>query len=104
MKKQLFSLLLALVLVLGLTVISAAATEEPTTPAHADHCVCGGQAVEVGDHVCETATGWTPFSINQMEATSNANQLNVPAGNYYLAEDITINKELNILPRLWTRF
>ena len=98
MKKQLFSLLLALVLVLGLTVISAAATEEPTTPAHADHCVCGGQAVEVGDHVCETATGWTPFSINQMEATSNANQLNVPAGNYYLAEDITINKELNILP------
>jgi len=96
MKKQLLSLLLALVLVLGLTVISAAATEEPTAPAHADHCVCGGKAVEVGDHVCETVTGWTPFSTDVLEATTNANQLNVPAGNYYLAEDITINKELNI--------
>ena len=55
MKRTLFALLLVLALVCFAAItVSAEETTEHT------HCVCGGSAVGVQDHVCEDIT-WQPL-------------------------------------------
>lgn len=100
MKKKLLALLLALVLVVGVTVISAMA-EETTTEEHVNHCVCGGNGNGRGDHVCATSgviEEWTPFSTDLLEHISDKNY-SLPAGNYYLTGDTTLtDMSIYILP------
>ncbi len=89
MKKKLFSLLIALTLVLGLMavtpMITHASSAEP--PAHS-HCICGGKAFGVGDHTCSPdAIDWQPHS--------SAN--NLPgSGSYYLTTDVRLNSDFPI--------
>ena len=81
MKKKLICMLLALVLVVGLTVLGVSANETAT---HTDHCVCGGK-VTVGEHVCDannpTWNAWTGTETD---------------GYYYLTDNITVSKPISI--------
>ena len=52
------------------------------------HCVCGGSAMGVEDHVCEKIQ-WQPLS-----GTVNFGTL--AAGNYYLSGDVTVSGAANI--------
>ena len=60
MKKNLLSLLLAVVLVLGLMIVAtpAMATEEETPAAHS-HCYCVNSEAQPADHVCDDTLVWT---------------------------------------------
>ena len=102
MKKKLISLLLILAVVIGVTAISVMAEE---TPAHSNHCVCGGNGNGRGDHVCADSgviTEWTPFSVDLLVYDENGVkdfQYSLPSGNYYLTGNTTISgKSITILP------
>ncbi|MBR5569871.1 MAG: hypothetical protein IKW10_03160 [Oscillospiraceae bacterium] len=80
MKKNLLSLLLAVVLVLGLMIVAtpAMATEEETTPAEPaahSHCVCVRSEAKPADHVCDETIVWEPY-VKGMTL--------VDGGHYYL--------------------
>ena len=71
MKKTLLSVLLVMAILVTLPVLAVSATEETTaateetvapevTPAHGDHCVCGGSAVGIHDHECADLV-WEPW-------------------------------------------
>jgi len=82
MKK--ISIFLVAMLLISLFAVQAGATEE--TRVHAGrHCVCGGSAVGVEDHVCNNLP-WKRLP----EGTTDLSQL--ANGNYYLTEDVTITK------------
>ena len=107
MKKTLFTLLLALAMVVCFCVFTVSAEE---TTEHV-HCVCGGSAVGVQDHECEDIT-WTPISeaiaqtyytkeVTNTETgevtkekvyrTVNTADLGkLPSGNYYLDTDVKV--------------
>ena len=97
MKKKLISLLLILVLVVSLTVIVAAAEE--ATPAVHKHCICGDWCDDRGDHDCDSLEKitWTPFTLDVCQVMTDG-RLIIPAGNYYLAENLTTEKAFVILP------
>ena len=102
MKKTLLLLLLTLCMVLCFAAFTASAEETE----HA-HCVCGGNAVNVGDHTTCEAIVYTPIS-EALTAVSLTTQTvdfgKLPSGNYYLDTDIhvtastsiTKNKTINI--------
>ena len=79
MKRTLFALLLALAMIVCFAAFTASAEE---TTEHV-HCVCGGCAVGVQDHVCEDIT-WQPLP----EGTTDFGTLT--SGNYYLTGDVTV--------------
>ncbi len=82
MKK--ISIFLVIVLLISLFALQAGATEE--TRVHAGrHCVCGGSAVEVEDHVCNNLP-WKRLP----EGTTDFSQL--ANGNYYLTGDVTVTQ------------
>ncbi len=95
MKKTAISLLLALAMVLGLVLVAAPAAEAAT---HANHCVCAGKTKGVGDHeTCTEITEWTALTQaswnalqEQYQDNEKHNSVLLPSGNYYLAEDVTI--------------
>ena len=66
MKKTLFTLLLALCMVVCFFAFTASAEET----AHADHCTCGGTltgvAATVHEEECEVATGWIALTQENM--------------------------------------
>ena len=83
MKKNLLSLLLAVVLVLGLMIVAtpAMATEEETTPAEPaahSHCVCVRSEAKPADHVCDETIVWEPYV---------AKMTLVDGGHYYLTQN-----------------
>ena len=78
-KRTLFALLLALAMIVCFAAFTASAEE---TTEHV-HCVCGGCAVGVQDHVCEDIT-WQPLP----EGTTDFGTLT--SGNYYLTGDVTV--------------
>ncbi len=88
--KKLWMLMLAAAMAAGLCLTASAAETET---AHADHCLCGGAAVGVGDHTqCEDVT-WQPISqafaaVGRTVSTADFGKL--PSGNYYLDADVTV--------------
>ncbi len=111
MTRTALSLLLALLMVLGFGFLAAPQASAAETTVHADHCVCGGKAVGVGNHTtCTTLTGWIALSTDadgnlMMGGTAvptrsvNVDGTNMPAymlpaGNFYLAGDITLKYPL----------
>ena len=102
--KKFLSILLLVAMIMSLMIVSAYATEEngdeiidipidggegdpgtvpPATTAHT-HCVCGGSAVGVKDHVCDESAEWTAISGNVDFGT-------LASGNYYLEGDVTVS-------------
>ena len=98
MKTKILSLLLVLVLVIGIAALNVMA-EETTEPAVHKHCVCGDWCDGRGDHDCDSLEEitWTPFSLDLCETMSDG-RLIIPAGNYYLAEDLKTDKAFVIAP------
>lgn len=47
------------------------------------HCLCNGNAVGLGDHVCDNDTSWTEWR--------NESALPTTSGNYYLSVDVTLS-------------
>ncbi len=84
MKKNLLSILLALVLVLGLTVLAAPAVSAEETTAHT-HCYCINADAKPEDHVCSDNQEWTAIT-----ATTT-----ISADGYYFL-DWTGNKAASI--------
>lgn len=78
MKKTLLTLLLTLVMVVCFAAFTASAEET-----HTDHCVCGGSAVGVHDHACETLE-WKAWT----EGVTDISKLG--SGNFYLTGDVAI--------------
>ena len=83
MKKNLLSLLLAVVLVLGLMIVAtpAMATEEETTPAEPaahSHCICVRSEAKPADHVCDETIVWEPYEKGMTL---------VDGGHYYLTKN-----------------
>lgn len=59
------------------------------------HCVCGGNAVGVGDHTqCENIT-WTAWGGSDMD--SNTDGIQLTTGNYYLTNDIESTGSIQIV-------
>ena len=98
MKTKILSLLLVLVLVIGITALNVMA-EETTEPAVHKHCICGDWCDGRGDHDCDSLEEitWTPFSLDLCEVLSDG-RLAIPAGNYYLAENLSTDKAFVIMP------
>lgn len=76
-------LILSMLASLGVFPVATAETE------HQDHCVCGGGAVGVYDHQCETVQ-WQPLP----EGTTDFGTLE--SGNYYLTGDVAVTAATNI--------
>ena len=55
---------------------------------HADHCVCGGSAVGLGDHTDCNPISWKPLS--SVANLSKMNFGNLASGNYYLDGNVTV--------------
>ena len=87
MKKNLLSLLLAVVLVLGLMVMAtpAFAEEGTTEPAAHSHCVCVRSEAKPADHVCDETIVWEPY-VKGMTL--------VNGGHYYLTEAVGETRNL----------
>ena len=85
MFKKLISGVLTLSMLAGLGVLPVTAAETE----HQNHCVCGGGAVGVYDHRCETVQ-WQPLP----EGTTDFGTLE--SGNYYLTSDVTVTAATNI--------
>lgn len=82
----LVALILALTLVFAMAVtVSATETE---TPAHEDHCVCGGQLEGHSHEVLQ----WTAWGDEEAELTTLPSE----DGNYYLTSDINLTKVWNV--------
>ena len=90
MKKSIISLVLALVMVFSLVLVAAPQAQATT---HTDHCVCGGKAVGMPEHTCETATAWIELTTSVLEAGDYA----LDAGNYYLGGNLEIEKRITIV-------
>lgn len=84
MFRKLISMLLVAGLLAGLCVLPVSAAD-----GHTDHCVCGGAAVGLYDHVCADVQ-WQPLP----EGTTDFGKL--PSGNYYLTGDVTVTAATNI--------
>ena len=84
MYRKLISMLLIIGLLAGLCVFPVSAAD-----GHTDHCVCGGEAQGVYDHVCETVQ-WQPLP----EGTTDFGKLE--SGNYYLTGDVAVTAASNI--------
>lgn len=84
MFRKLISMLLVAGLLAGLCVLPVSAAD-----GHTDHCVCGGAAVGLYDHECETVQ-WQPLP----EGTTDFGKLD--SGNYYLTGDVTVTAATNI--------
>lgn len=104
--KKFLSVLLLVMMIMSLLVVSAFATEgvrasdetidipidgdegdpgvvPPVTQTHT-HCICGGCAEGVKDHVCDETAVWSPISGNVDFGT-------LASGNYYLEGDVTVS-------------
>ncbi len=81
MKKSMFLIPLLAMLLALVVPVRAAQEQHPHTSA--GHCVCGGAAEGVGDHVCQELTVWTPIS-------GEVNFGSLASGNYYLTGDVTV--------------
>ena len=92
MKKSIISLVLALVMVFSLVLVAAPQAQAAT---HTDHCVCGGKASGMPNHTCETATAWIELTTAVLDA-GDGNAYVLPAGNYYLAKNLEIEKRINV--------
>lgn len=70
---------------------------------HLDHCICGGTADGVGDHVCGEAATWTLLTEDVLEKT-NGQTDSVQGwafkqdGRYYLEGKLEVDSKLCILP------
>lgn len=81
--------------------LNAPMTVATQTGGHADHPVCGD--VNCKEHG-EVLTGWKPLScdesgtltIDGVKQEKSGNDYSLPAGNYYLAGDITLNATIVI--------
>ncbi|MBR5570994.1 MAG: hypothetical protein IKW10_08925 [Oscillospiraceae bacterium] len=56
------------------------------------HCLCNGNAVGMGDHVCDAAASWTEWN--------NKSALPTESGYYYLTEDVTVSAMLEMKGKL----
>ncbi|MBE6981620.1 MAG: hypothetical protein E7437_04775 [Ruminococcaceae bacterium] len=71
--------------------------------AHADHCVCGGKALGVGDHICQSVSGWTEVSDEVLTTATgtdgNSKGIRFASdGHYYLSGDWVLPDQLCIMP------
>ena len=112
MKKRLFAILLALGLLAQLFPLTASAVRVPM-PHPSSHCVCGGNHQSINGHTSEEVVYFTKDGkenpsgdLSNMNAIQSADDfwtLNHNATNnkgktfyYYLANDVTITKQVNI--------
>lgn len=64
---------------------------------HDAHCICAGNAQNLGDHECQSTTQWSAFGTELLEATANTNQVQLSqSGHYYLTGDVSVDKEIVI--------
>ena len=84
--KKCFVCLLALCLLVGITLLTA---PEARAATHTDHCVCGGYAHGIGDHVCQTVQ-WQPLSSVENINLKKMDWSLVPSGYYYLDADVVV--------------
>ncbi len=71
--------------------------------AHVAHCICGGKAVGVGDHICETVSDWTEISADVFTTAMGTDGKSqgvqfLESGNYYLTDDYALTSQLCIMP------
>ena len=84
MKRSILGVLFALVLLVGLLAVTVGATEESETETtHADHCVCGGHALGMTNHSCDSNITW--------QAWTDGSKLPTTPGNYYLDVDVSFS-------------
>ena len=87
--KKTIPILLCVILLVGIVMaVPALATEEETTQQTHSHCICGGAAENVADHVCQDDVTWT--------GVQTAADIPVSGGNCYLMNDVTVTNTMAI--------
>lgn len=90
MKKKLLSILLCLSMAVGLLPQMAFAAEH-------SHCICGKTHTAIGDHEYkDEITEWTALHQSDFNTEESEENITLSAGNYYLAENVTIDKTIKI--------
>ena len=65
---------------------------------HTNHCVCGGNAVEKGEHTsCNDTQTWTAWDANE---SSNYQTTLPTSGTYYLTDNVTLSSQHTVNGKL----
>ena len=87
MKKSMI-LLLCIILIMGLAAALPVSAAEETQQQEHKHCVCGGAAQNVADHICQDVQTWTGIRT--------AADIPASGGNVYLVNDVTITNTITL--------